>query len=350
MNIELFEGEDFLIFSDLHAHPHSQNWDRVDHVLEVLEWIKKICVEKKISTIIFLGDFFHIKDKLLSRVVAKVFPKIVELKDAGIKIIMLVGNHDQPKKDSSEENSLILFSESATIVDSPTHLKGKNKLNIFLIPHIENYETLIEAVEEIKPFREDNKINLLLGHFNIISGKLNEFKQEDKGLDPSELSKDWDYVISGHFHAYQKIRNNVWYVGSPLQINFGEIEQNKGVITYQNNQFNFIENTFSPKFIDVNEENFTPELVRNNYCRMYVPSMEKANELREKIEAAEAAGIDVRINIQEGTEIFTRNWDNKRDILTLAKEWVEKSDVDLDKSKLIELGSDIIKIVRSNEA
>lgn len=41
-------------------------------------------------------------------------------------------------------------------------------------------------------------------------------------------------MFSGHFHKHQTIgdKKNVTYVGSPLQFNFGDVEDERGVVIY----------------------------------------------------------------------------------------------------------------------
>src|SRR5690606_19100290 len=56
-----------------------------------------------------------------------------------------------------------------------------------------------------------------------------EFLGCNLGIKKSEEGDPWDenypLVISGHIHDYQKLAENLIYVGTPYQINFGEPHQ-----------------------------------------------------------------------------------------------------------------------------
>jgi len=348
---QTIQNDKFLIFSDLHLHPHQQNWRRVDDGLNILDWIHKTCIEQDIKTVFFLGDFFHTRDKLYTMVMSKAIRKMDIFSKSNIEIIMLVGNHDLPLKNTTKHHNLSMFLNQFKIVDGPCVWEG-NKANIYMLPYIESIDKTKWALQEIEKLREKNKVNMLFGHFDIFSAKMgNTVSLSPFGLKPDQLSKNWDYVISGHYHSYQKIRQNVWYVGSPLQQNFGEVGQTKGIIIYDNGNFSFYENTFSPKFVDVHENNFTEEEVRGNFVRLFISDLSKVDEIRNTLvyEMGALKVADVKPIVEGENAIFDKKWDNKKDIAMLADEWVDRSEVSLDKSKLKLLGKDIIKSVNEYE-
>ena len=54
----------------------------------------------------------------------------------------------------------------------------------------------------------------------------NDGSSVESSIRPS-LFKDWGLVLSGHYHDYQELSDNVVHLGSLTQNNFGE-DENKG--------------------------------------------------------------------------------------------------------------------------
>ena len=63
------------------------------------------------------------------------------------------------------------------------------------------------------------------------------------------IFSNWKRVFLGHYHAYQKITNQIGYIGSPLQLSYGEAFDKKYIAVYDmaTDEIELIENTFSPK-------------------------------------------------------------------------------------------------------
>jgi hypothetical protein len=60
--------------------------------------------------------------------------------------------------------------------------------------------------------------------------------------------KFWDKVLVGHYHDASEVGNNIFYIGSAYQANYGENITDKGfTILYSDGSIKFIESKF-PKF------------------------------------------------------------------------------------------------------
>jgi DNA repair exonuclease SbcCD nuclease subunit len=105
--------------------------------------------------------------------------------------------------------------------------------------------------------RIKSKKKVLCGHiavhgalFNLVYGTTSDVQIEgDSGmlLVTPDIFNEYDRVFLGHYHAAQELNDKVEYVGSPLQLSFGEMSQDKHIVVYDfdTDERTYIKNTFS---------------------------------------------------------------------------------------------------------
>jgi DNA repair exonuclease SbcCD nuclease subunit len=49
----------FLLFSDIHVHPHKQKTERLHDCLKALNWCFEVAEENSVNAILFGGDLLH---------------------------------------------------------------------------------------------------------------------------------------------------------------------------------------------------------------------------------------------------------------------------------------------------
>src|SRR5690606_11013821 len=88
----------------------------------------------------------------------------------------------------------------------------------------------------------------------------------------SSIFDGWDMTLLGHYHGAQELNDGVEYVGSPLQLSFGEAFQTKHIIVLdlETLEKEYIENTFSPVHLivtpeDIEHENYE---LKDNFVRL----------------------------------------------------------------------------------
>lgn len=231
------------VFSDIHIGLSQDNsmWHSV--VLEMADWIKEVYTNHGINDIIIPGDIFHNRSEIAVNTIAVAKQFFDKLKDFNIYI--LVGNHDAYYRDRSDVNSVSLLEGWNNIViadQSPLLIKAGSKV-ISMIP----WGTPIDMIP---------RTDICVGHFEINTFNMNSFKVCEHGVDSKSLLEKAPLVISGHFHS-RCFRNynqgTIAYVGSPYQQNFGDVDQERGIyiLNLETNEFEFFENTKSPKHIKV---------------------------------------------------------------------------------------------------
>lgn len=229
----------YAIFSDLHlgVHQNSSNWHNI--ALDWVDWFVKDLKEREIKDIIFTGDFFHSRSEISVNTIHVASLLLDKLNEFNVH--MIPGNHDCYYKDKSEVHSLSI-------------LRGYKNIKIYdqleLVKLYDNRTATfcpwgIEA-EDIQ------SCDIIFGHFEIESFKMNTYKLCETGHKASQLLQKASLVFTGHFH-YREEREykegNIVYVGCPFELDFGDRDTTKGyyILDTNNLSFTFIENKISPK-------------------------------------------------------------------------------------------------------
>lgn len=353
-----------LIFSDLHIHPHKRSAERLEDCLKVLDWSFQTALDRGIKNIVFLGDLFHDRQKIDVLTYQKTF-EIFEkyLCSFEFNVTLLLGNHDlwhYEKLDVSSVNPLKNL-PGVRVVNKPCVTKiadGAEQFFFGLLPYTHNP---IEDLKVIEKEWEENvpkkQRKVLGGHisvdgavWNVKYNTMSEVTIEHDGdmvkVGP-DIFKKWDKVFLGHYHAEQKLNDKVEYVGSPLQLSFGEAFQKKHVIIFETDsgKLEYIENEFSPKHYILNQEQLDDYDLEGQFVRLEVDDIasREMSEIRQRlVESSKVSSLEIK-QIQKKEDHVVKD---AKAILYKEEEMLEKyvdqANVDnLDKSTLIKIGTAI---------
>lgn len=234
--------ETVLVIGDLHLGVGKSNPIFFNTALKYAEWIKGICLDKGIKTIIQLGDIFHHQYVLCSATLNTAYAFFDILKEFELHII--VGNHDVPKKNYTSENSLKLLSEWPNIT---IHEK---------ITTIDNI-TFCGWGSKIDDIPDNQKI--VFGHFDIRGFEMSAGKIAEHGFTASDLMEKCHLLMSGHYHKPQtRIYNKkpLIYAGSCYQLNWGESGEDKFayILNTKSLKIDKMLNNISPRFEYIRSE------------------------------------------------------------------------------------------------
>lgn len=337
-----------LIFSDIHIHPHKKSSERLQDCLQVLEWVLQEAYKNNISEILFLGDLFHDRQKIDILTYQRTFEIFREYFKGKTNIYLLLGNHDMWFSQKWEVSSVMPLSAipGVNVIDSPKTIKILGK-NISFLPYSKNPIQDLELLETKDKFLLCSHLALAGATLNKLYGTLSDESIEHDGemikVD-SSLFKDWKQVFLGHYHNAQ-ILNNVEYIGSPLQLDFGEAFQEKHILIYdlETLEKTYIKNNFSPEHVIINEQEININL-KNKFVRLEVDDItsleltELKNELSKK---------NVRsIKFQQKKKQEDKTVENAKAILYHDDEMLEKyinsmQLGSLNKDKLLTIGRKI---------
>jgi DNA repair exonuclease SbcCD nuclease subunit len=272
-----------LLFSDLHLHAHKESVHRLQHCIDTLEWIFDQAVAHDCDHILFLGDLFHERAKIdvLNYLrTFEVFMKRMLVDQPKFDMWLLIGNHDMYHRERWDVNSVkpLTAIPKVHIVDTPSSILFGDVL-IDFCPHTENP---IRELEKIKESRTKESLRILLGHMAVHGAELNRLYgtradvivEYDNDMIPVsvDIFKDWDHVFLGHYHGAQHLNDKVEYLGSPLQLSFGEAFQEKHILILdlETMEKEYVVNTFSPKHLILQPEEVASHDMNNAFVRVEV--------------------------------------------------------------------------------
>jgi DNA repair protein SbcD/Mre11 len=229
-------------------------------------------LENNIDFFLFSGDAYKTinPSPTQQRLLMRCFLRLYK---AGIPIIIIVGNHDNPLS-FGKATTLDIFGELPIqgfhVISKPTSLvlETKNgpiqivgipwpsRTNIAMSPThaYKSAEALtdyiaqsVSAIIQQMAQNLDHQIPAVLaGHLTVSSGVFSGSEKRaiygnDPVLLPSQLAiAPFDYVALGHLHRYQNLNPNgypaIVYSGSIERVDFGERKEDKGfcVVTIEN--------------------------------------------------------------------------------------------------------------------
>jgi len=327
------------IFSDLHLGVHSNSSEWHKYAIEWANWFREECRDKGIKDLIFCGDWHHNRSEISVNTL-QVSADILDMFEE-FNLIAITGNHDIYYKHRTDVNSLSIF---------------KNRKNVTIL---EQYQTLEAFDKKLSfcpwntPTKVIEKSDVIFGHFEIETFKMNAFKVCEEGVRVKDLLKKSSLVISGHFHTRHEKQfgaGTILYVGNPFQMDFGDAGNRKGyhILDLETLEYEFFENNVSPCYEKitlselVEEGDITPIVknkISNNIVKLKVDKnisqddMDILTGVFNKLQP-EQLSIDYDIN-------FNRILDNRDDIEDLSGVDVEQAieefigTMDLDNAKSI---------------
>jgi DNA repair exonuclease SbcCD nuclease subunit len=144
--------------------------------------------------------------------------------------------------------------DNVHVINQPCTIK-LNDFPVSFLPYVKDPIVAMQCIENIHPYK------LLFSHiaidgalWNSVYGSYSDVAVEHDGeliKVKTEIFKDWDRVFLGHYHAAQKLNDYVEYIGSPLQLNYGEAFQDKhiGIFDLETKTVEYVKNCFSPKHL-----------------------------------------------------------------------------------------------------
>lgn len=254
--------------------------------------------EHDIDTVIHAGDLLDRRKFINFNTLSQVRDKFIKpLKDMGVTMHCILGNHDTYYKNTNELNSLNeLFNNDKNFIlhQKPTDVDFDG-MQIALLPWINR-----ENKDDFHKFIKNTKSEWLIGHLELNGYEVLRGIKYDGGTNP-ELFKRFEQVLSGHFHCGQE-RGNIKYLGTPYQITFSDLGEKKGfyILDTDTRELEFVENKkqmfYNIKYDDVasNYDKFiqkTHPKYKDSYVKIYILNKEKPHVLDRVIDSLYNSGV-----------------------------------------------------------
>lgn len=273
-------SSEVLIFSDAHIFAHKRKQERLEDCLKALDWVFDVAEEHNIENILFGGDLFHDRQKIEVFTYQRTYETLEKrLRNNKFKLYLLLGNHDLWYNDNTSVSSVIpLGSLPGVRIISKAERINICGSNWDFIPFTHNPIETLQALKEMPGNPE-----YALGHIAIDGAILHGTHQADVAIEhdgdmvtisPS-LFKHYKHTFLGHYHAEQRVTETVEYIGSPLELSFGEAFQNKHIIRFdcRKNNRSYIANGFSPKHLVIGEKDRDKYHLDGNFVQIRVENM-----------------------------------------------------------------------------
>jgi DNA repair protein SbcD/Mre11 len=254
--------------SDWHIGKQIRNRSRMDEYEAVLDELVRIAVDNKVDAVLVAGDIFDSKvpppeaEKL-------VYETFLRLHAEGIRVVAAAGNHDNERRLQAVQRifgalDITVVCELnkdtfAEFVEVPSR-DGSEHAVIAVLPFVpEKYlldsaalmseagarysrysEGIGAILRTIEPRFKPDAVNVLAAHFMVSGATVGGAGEQELtigityAVEPGVLPKTAvQYLAFGHVHRPQPVPGSLLpgtYSGSLLQLDFGEISQEKRVV------------------------------------------------------------------------------------------------------------------------
>ena len=301
--------------------------------------------EQGITTLVHMGDAFDsrkgIDFKALTWAQRVVFDP---LKERGIEVHLIVGNHDAYYKNTNSVNGVDLLLreyDNIKVYSKPTESKLDN-LDVLFVPWI-NQENEKETTKLIKK----THCNVAMGHLELQGFRVNRQLVMEHGLE-SKLFEKFTRVYSGHYHTRSN-NGTVFYLGNPYEMFWTDVKDERGFHIFDtetlehtpvNNPFRLFYNIY---YEDDDYQLFDAREYENKIVKVIVrkkTDITKFEKFIDKLYSANVADLKIVENfqIQESEEFEA---EESEDTISILDRYIEESETDLEKSILQKIVKEI---------
>lgn len=242
--LEIKGNGKILVFSDIHFGKSRDSHLKLEMCSEAIDWICHVIKENQIKTIFFLGDYFNNRSHLNILTLNKAYEALQRLTSLAT-VYFLVGNHDLYLKTGTEIHSLAQFEalNNFYFINYPTEVNLPFNRTALMCPWH----------SELDKYKE-KEYDYIFGHLEPTGILMSDTEVSQGRYSMKDLVDLSPRVFSGHFHnhkEYNETNGTVYMVGNPLQMDWGDYNNDKGVyiIDLKTNSIQFIKNTVSSIYI-----------------------------------------------------------------------------------------------------
>ena len=300
-----------------------------------------------ITTLLILGDTFdrrkYVNFYSLQRAKKMFFDKLA---DRGIKVHMLVGNHDTYYKNTNDVNSPRLVLEeydNINIIKNPDTLQ-LDGVSVCMMPWIcpENYDHSIQTLKL-------TEATICMGHFEIEGFQMYRGAPSHEGLEPKMFDK-FDMVFSGHYH-HKSSRGNIHYLGNPYELTWQDHDDPRGfhILDLHTQELEFIQNpnrmfnklVYDDKIDDIKTiTSLDLSHLKTSYVKVVVVNKTNPYLFDTLINRLYQIGpIDISIaeDFTEQEDMQDDDVDQAEDTTTILNKYVDNLTTELEKDKIKKL-------------
>ena len=298
-----------------------------------------------IKTVIHMGDAFDsrkgIEFKALKWSKRVVFDP---LKERGIKMHLMVGNHDAYYKNTNEINAVDLLLKEYDNVEEYSSCAevSVGNLPVLFIPWI-NEQNEKETINTIKK----TKCPVAMGHLELNGFVATPGHVMEHGHDARTFNK-FEKVFSGHYHS-RSDNGTVFYLGNPYEMFWTDVQNTRGFHIFDtetlehtpvNNPYRLFYNIY---YEDTDHQTFNTSEYENKIVKVIVRKKTDTKKFEKFIDKLYSVGVaDLKIveNFQlMDCEDFEA--DESEDTMSILSRYIDESETELNKTVIQSLIKEI---------
>ena len=292
--------------------------------------------EQGITTIVDMGDTFDSRKGIDFSALSWAKDNYYDrLKEMGIKVHTIVGNHTAYYKNTNNVNAVDLLLreyDNVTVYSEPTEVI-LGKLPTLFIPWInqENEESTLKLIQK-------TTCPCAMGHLELHGFRVNRQIIMEHGLD-SKLFEKFKRVFSGHYHT-RSTNGTVFYLGNPYEIYWTDVGDTRGFTIFDtetlehtpvDNPYKMFHNIY---YEDTNYQTFDTREYENKIVKIIVrkkSDTKKFEKFIDKLYSSNIAELKIieNFDIQEPQEFEAFE---SEDTISILNRYIQEAEISLDKS------------------
>jgi len=292
--------------------------------------------EHKIDTVIDMGDTFDNRRNIDLWAMDWARNNYFDiLRDMGVTLHSIVGNHTAYYKDTNQINTIDLLLKqynNITVYSEAQEIKIDN-LNILLLPWI-NSENEAKTLDVIKR----SKSKIAMGHLELNGFVATRGHMMEDGMDIDVYDK-FDKVYSGHYHT-RSDNGKIYYLGNPYEMFWNDVNDTRGFHIFDtettehtpvNNPYKLFYNVY---YEDTPHQLLDASEYKNKIVKVIVRKKTEQKKFEKFLDKLYSVGVhELKIvenfAIQENEEFEVEETENT---ISILNRYIDESDMDCDKS------------------
>jgi hypothetical protein len=311
-----------------------------DYFLEFYENVFFPTLEKEgITTVIDMGDTFDSRKGIdfaaLTWAKDNYFDR---LRDMGITVHTIVGNHTAYYKNTNDINAIdLLLREYDNVrIYAETTSIMVNDCNILLVPWI-NSENKKKSVDLINKSRA----SVCMGHLELNGFRATPGHMMEHGME-WDIFKKFNKTFSGHYHCRSN-QDNIYYLGNPYEMFWNDVDdENRGFHLFDTDTLEHtpVNNPYRlHKIIFYNDQDyqlFDARELENKIVKVVVRNKSdrvKFEKFIDKLYSVNVAELKIVENFGLTDDKEFEAFESE-DTLSILHRYVDEAEIDLDKSRI----------------
>jgi len=300
--------------------------------------------EYGITTVVDMGDTFDSRKGVDFSALAWAKNNYYDrLKDMGILVHTIVGNHTAYYKNTNDVNSVDLLLreyDNVPVYSEPTEI-SLDKLKVLLIPWInaENQEKSFSLIKK-------SNCKVAMGHLELNGFRAHRGHVMDHGHE-SDLYNKYERVFSGHYHT-RSDNGKIFYLGNPYEMFWNDLEDPRGFSIFDtktlehfhvDNPYRLFYNIY---YNDTPHQLFDVSQYENKIVKVVVRKKTSTKDFEKFIDKLYEVGVsDLKIVenfvLQESSEFEVFE---SEDTISILDRYINESEINLDKSRIRDIMRD----------